>query len=178
MLICPDVLFMTTNEPPGIALQVVRKMGIARTAEIEARAVPRAQLLPTRRERSCRAARRGVYVASRHAPKTRTRSGVRRNSRPTVKAALTCPSGVVAIQSSRPLNETRFWPPPWTDTSHGRLPLRRSRRLKQSVGKATWLKARRSTSFKTVSRAAPSANPWADLARAALDRVSGGSVDI
>ena len=50
------------------ALQVVREMGIARTAEIEARGVPRAQLYQLVENGLVERLARGVYVASGHAP--------------------------------------------------------------------------------------------------------------
>ena len=50
------------------ALQVVREMGIARTAEIEARGVPRAQLYQLVESGLVERLARGVYVASGHAP--------------------------------------------------------------------------------------------------------------
>ncbi len=50
------------------ALQVVRELGIARTAEIEARGVPRAQLYQLVETGLVERLARGVYVASGHAP--------------------------------------------------------------------------------------------------------------
>ena len=50
------------------ALEVVREMGIARTAEIEARGVPRAQLYQLVETGLVERLARGVYVASGHAP--------------------------------------------------------------------------------------------------------------
>ena len=50
------------------ALQVVREIGIARTAEIEARGVPRAQLYQLVRRGFVERLARGVYVVAGHAP--------------------------------------------------------------------------------------------------------------
>ena len=50
------------------ALEVVREIGIARTAEIEARGVPRAQLYQLVRRGLVERLARGVYVVAGHAP--------------------------------------------------------------------------------------------------------------
>ena len=55
-----------TRQEQGI--KVIRRMGIARTAELEARGVPRAQLYRLVREGLVERLARGVYVVAGHSP--------------------------------------------------------------------------------------------------------------